>query len=289
MSSNPREGCLLGTAVGDALGLPREGLKPRRAARMFNGPLRHRLIFGRGMVSDDTDHCRMVVAALEEAQGDVESFRRAFAGRLRLWFLGLPAGVGLATVKACLKLLIGIPPTRSGVPSAGNGAAMRAAPIGVFYRHDEAKLRAFVEASSRVTHTDERALQGALAVALMAAASARGESAVDLDAVLTHPSWREALSTEKGVSGYVVATVQAVEACWRKHPTDYRAAVTEAIEMGGDTDTVAAILGGIVGARVGKEGIPEEWRNGVWDFPFRNPVFLLIVLGHGFRRLLPPY
>lgn len=292
MSSDPLEGCLLGTSVGDALGLPREGLKPKRAARMFEGVLRHRLIFGRGMVSDDTDHCRMVVAALGEAQGDVERFRVSFARRLRFWFLGLPAGVGMATLKACLKLLVGISPTRSGVSSAGNGAAMRAAPIGVFYRDDEAKLRVFVEASSLVTHTDERALQGPLAVALMAAASARGETEVDLRMVLTHPAWQETLSTENGVSGYVVTTVQAVRGCWHAHPTDYRAAVTKAIAMGGDTDTVAAILGGIVGARVGKEGIPEEWRDGVWDgppFPFRNPLFLLIVLAHGFRRMLPPY
>lgn len=286
------QGCLVGTAVGDALGLPREGLRPGRAARMFPGAIRHRLLFGRGMVSDDTDHCRMVVASLEECEGDVERFRRGFARRLRWWFLCLPAGVGLATVKACLRLLVGVSPVRSGVRSAGNGAAMRAAPIGVFFRHDEAKLREFVEASSRVTHTDERARQGALAVALMAAASARGEAEVNLSAVLTHSAWGTTHSTRDGVSGYVVTTVQAVIEVWREHPDHYAAAVSKAIGLGGDTDTVAAILGGIVGARVGEEGIPEEWRAGVWDgppFPFRNPFFLLIVLGHGFRRLLPPY
>ncbi|MGV3617763.1 MAG: ADP-ribosylglycohydrolase family protein [Fimbriimonas sp.] len=286
------QGCLLGTAVGDALGLPREGLRRGRAGRMFPGPIRHRLFFGRGMVSDDTDHCRMVAQCLHEAEGDVERFRLLFARRLKGWFLTLPAGIGLATVKACLRLLVGTPPSRSGVPSAGNGAAMRAAPIGVFFRHDEVRLRAFVEASARVTHTDERAIQGALAVALAAAASARGESETELASVLTHPAWFAPFDPGEGVSGYVVPTVHAALACWQAHPNDYRAAVTQAIEMGGDTDTVAAIVGGIVGARVGGMGIPAEWRGGVWEgppFPLRNPLFLAVVLTHGFRRLLPPY
>jgi ADP-ribosyl-[dinitrogen reductase] hydrolase len=48
-------GVLLGAAVGDALGLPREGLSRRRAARLYGpGPLRHRFLLGHGMVSDHT-------------------------------------------------------------------------------------------------------------------------------------------------------------------------------------------------------------------------------------------
>ncbi|HLM47142.1 MAG TPA: ADP-ribosylglycohydrolase family protein, partial [Myxococcaceae bacterium] len=50
-------GALLGTLVADALGLPREGLSPQRALRLFGGaPLRHRLFLGRGVGSDDTEH-----------------------------------------------------------------------------------------------------------------------------------------------------------------------------------------------------------------------------------------
>jgi ADP-ribosylglycohydrolase len=300
-------GCLIGTAVGDALGLPMEGLGRSRAARLFPGPLRHRLVFGRGMVSDDTEHSLMVALSLREADGDVERFRRGLARRLRLWLLALPAGAGLATVKATLRLWVGVPPARSGVRSAGNGAAMRAAPIGAFYRDDPIRLRAFVEASARITHTDERAIQGALAVALAAAASARGEIEADLDEVLTHPAWCEPFAPGDRVSGYVVPTVHAALACWRAHPDDYRAAVTKAVEMGGDTDTVAAIVGGIVGARVGEAGIPAEWRSGVIEWPrslpwmralgpypwplvpLRNAFFLAVVLAHGFRRILPPY
>lgn len=54
----PILGCLLGTAVGDALGLPSEGMSRMRIARRWKG-LRHRLVFGRGMFSDDTEHTLM--------------------------------------------------------------------------------------------------------------------------------------------------------------------------------------------------------------------------------------
>lgn len=60
-------GCLIGTAVGDALGLPYEGISPRRAARMFGPPTRFRFLSGRGMVSDDTEHTVLVAESLIES------------------------------------------------------------------------------------------------------------------------------------------------------------------------------------------------------------------------------
>src|SRR5579863_7691961 len=98
-------GVLLGTAVGDALGLPREGLSRRRARRLFGDPpLRHRFVLGRGMTSDDTEHACLVGQALLCAPDDPERFARSLAWRLRFWLLGLPAGIGSATLRATLKL-----------------------------------------------------------------------------------------------------------------------------------------------------------------------------------------
>ncbi|MEQ1773093.1 MAG: ADP-ribosylglycohydrolase family protein [Burkholderiales bacterium] len=99
--------------------------------------------------------------------------------------------------------------------------------------------------------------------------------------------------------------------------------MTAIIRLGGDADTTAAIVGALVGARVGKSGIPAEWLNNLVEWPrtviwmeqlsarlaasradqsqrrsvwinpvmllLRNAVFMVIVLLHGFRRLLPPY
>ena len=73
------EGCLLGTAVGDALGLAGEGLSRRRLARLFPGPARMRFLGRRGMVSDDTEHTCCAAQALIASAGEPEAFARALA------------------------------------------------------------------------------------------------------------------------------------------------------------------------------------------------------------------
>ena len=67
-------GCIPGTAVGYAIGLPYEGLSRRHGARIFGAPDRHRFIFGRGMISDDTEHTCIVAQSLIAANGDLTAF-----------------------------------------------------------------------------------------------------------------------------------------------------------------------------------------------------------------------
>lgn len=305
MEANKFLGCLLGMAVGDAIGLPVEGLAPERAQRLFGPLTQHRLFWGRGFVSDDTAHALMTAQALVASGGEPERFGRELAGRLRLWFLSLPPGVGLATARACLKLLLGASYKNAGVFSAGNGPAMRAPIIGLFCATDpdDTRLRALVRISTRLTHTDPQAEEGALAIA---------------KAVAELPA--PAGTTNGPVSGYIVHTVEAALALTARHPDDLRAAVIETVALGGDTDTVAAIVGGLVGARVGRDGIPTDWLAGLiepwWSeqritklarqcaevaashtpqHPDPNCWLLThallwpIVLFHGFRRLFPPY
>jgi len=171
MNSSPENsiiGCLLGTASGDAIGLPCEMLSKQRQHRIFGEIDRHHFCFGKGMVSDDTEHACMTAQALIVAGDAIPSFNRHLARQLKIWLLALPAGVGYATLRAVLKLLFGFSPERSGVFSAGNGPAMRSPIIGVCWGHDTDKLRALVKASTRLTHTDPKAEFGALAVALAA-------------------------------------------------------------------------------------------------------------------------
>ena len=127
------EGCLIGTAVGDALGLAGEGLSRRRQARLFPDLSRPHFLGRQGMVSDDTEHTCLVAQALIASAGELEALTRALAWRLRFWLLGGPAGIGWATLRATVKLWLGVPPDRSGVWSAGNGPAMRSALLGVCY------------------------------------------------------------------------------------------------------------------------------------------------------------
>src|SRR5262245_17391522 len=98
MDLGDRLGALLvGQAIGDAVGLPREGMTPRRARRRFGSEPRHALVLGRGMVSDDTEHAFMTAQALLASGGEVRRFDRSLGWRLRGWIAALPCGVGWGT------------------------------------------------------------------------------------------------------------------------------------------------------------------------------------------------
>ncbi|MFZ4574700.1 MAG: ADP-ribosylglycohydrolase family protein, partial [Phycisphaerales bacterium] len=85
-------GALLGMMVGDSIGLPFENMSAARVHAMLgSGPLRHRLLWRWGMVSDDTEHAAMTVDAWGRAGGNADRFTRLLARRLRAWFLCIPA------------------------------------------------------------------------------------------------------------------------------------------------------------------------------------------------------
>ena len=337
-------GAILGSAVGDALGLPYEALSKRRGVRLFGEPDRHRFVLGRGMVSDDTEHTCFVAESLCDAPADPDLFARRLGRRLRWWLLGVPAGIGSATLRATLKLWVGFPPARSGVFSAGNGPAMRSSVLGAAFDDLDA-LGRFVRASTLLTHTDPKAYDGAFAVALAAWSAKRGADTpaayfaqlradgefgelmkrVEASLAANEPTdvFADGIGCGRGVSGYVYHTVPVALHAWLSHPRDYRAAVTSVVRCGGDADTTAAIVGGIVGSGVGKGSIPAEWVAGLWEWPrsvgwmeqladattravsegnpvrpprvvplvgcVRNAVFFGVVLAHVGRRLLPPY
>lgn len=246
------------------------------------------------MVSDDTEHTVMVAQALCAAPDDVALFGKELGRRLRWWLLGVPAGIGFATLRAIIKLWLGYGPSHSGVFSAGNGPAMRSPILGAAI-DDLPMLAQFVETSTILTHTDPKAFHGALATAIAAWCNRRGihtgeqflshyQHVADLAAgdeftsLLTDivtsvndgestAQYAERLGCGRGVSGYVYRTVPVALHAWLSHPTDYRTAVTTVIRCGGDTDTTAAIVGAIVGSGVGTDGIPAAWINGLGEWP----------------------
>ena len=225
----------------------------------------------------------MVGRALAESSGDVDHFTRSFARQLKRWVLALPPGVGLATLRGALRLVIGVSPARSGVNSAGNGPAMRSALLGVCAR-DDRHLVGLVRASTRMTHTDPRAEDGALVIARIARQLAAGTldpSVADeiRDAEFrerVRDAWEGAYASlddyradagyDDGVSGFVVHTVPAAVYCALKS-ADARVGLEHAVRLGGDTDTTAAIVGALVGARDGVAGLPGDWVEGVRDWP----------------------
>jgi len=345
--NRPIHAVLLGTAVGDSLGLPAENLPPGRIQKRWPGPWTQRFVFDRGMVSDDTEHTMFVAQCLTEGTADADSFQRKLAWKLRWWLLCIPAGIGFATLRAILKLWLGFPPSHSGVFSAGNGPAMRSTLIGAYFAGDFVQIREHVRASTRLTHTDPKAETAALAVALTASwAVGRGSS---MDASLkeirdywisagpddadwialvqkiveahgrqsTVAEFAQEIGLTKGVTGYAYHTVPVALYAWLRHFGDYRAGLESVLNCGGDTDTVGAITGALLAIN---SPIPDEWIAGLCDYPIsrtyleqlalalkstaaeehgeipafhwvalplRNLFFLLVVVAHLCRRLIP--
>jgi ADP-ribosyl-[dinitrogen reductase] hydrolase len=334
-------GTLLGIALGDALGLPCEGMSPRSIARRFGTVDRFRLLGQTGFVSDDTEQAALIAQSLAHHSQDLDACVRVFRRALLGWFCRLPWGVGLATVKSCMRIALGLTP--SGVMSAGNGAAMRAAIVGVFFYDRPDQRRAFGRALAQVTHRDERAVEGALFVADLAArlANVSGDgswarSVAEARAVVTHTELAAALDraielAAEGVSttdgaqvcgttGFVLHSVPFATFCLICCGGDPMRALSAAISAGGDTDSIAAILGGWLGALHGPHALPASLVASIHDGPFgpshlralasclgqvrdgiecpvprysataalvRNLALYPVILAHGFRRLVP--
>jgi ADP-ribosylglycohydrolase len=227
---------------------------------------------------------------------------------------------------------------------------MRSAIIGAWARGDDRLREELVAVSSRITHADPRAERAAQIVAHATALGLGNETISPTEAVACFEKWarddaalrsllqratRSAAANQsaqqfcrdnemqKGVSGFCYSTLPVVLQIWLRHYDDAQAAITEAVRCGGDTDTVAAIVGGMVGARVGRERLPQAWLERLTDWPrsvrwmeslgaqlkqceptgvgqkpkyvlfplalTRNLLFIFVVLAHGFRRLAPPY
>ncbi len=321
------EGCLLGCALGDALGLPTEGLKPKVIARRFGGPPRFRLVGRTGFVSDDTEQSALVAQSLLE--GDTpEAVARSLRRHLRWWFARLPFGVGWATLRSCVRMWLGL--KQPGVSSGGNGAAMRSAIIGLVVQ-DPAQRRATSQALARLTHTHPLAVEAAGYVAelshLLGTRDAPVRQVVEQAAGgLSEPKLlhavRSALDAGDSVdAGAALGTTgfaaHSVAACtWALvHATSPLDAIERVIAIGGDTDTHGAIVGSWAGARWGSAALPAPLLAELHDGPFgpthlralaaalveggrpprwsatvallRNLALYPVILAHGFSRLWP--
>lgn len=168
-----------------------------------------------------------------------------------------------------------------GEGSCGNGAAMRAAPVGAYHAADLAAVVAEAARSARPTHVHPEGIAGAVAVAVAAALVVRGERTARglLEGVIAHTpagETREALrrtlallgaepvtvAAEVGNGAHVLAsdTVPFAVWCAAHHLDDFAAGLWACGDVGGDIDTTCAMVGGIVIGAVGLAGIPAGWR-----------------------------
>lgn len=171
-------GCLLGLAVGDALGAPLEGLSPQQIRAHYGQvvdyvdgaqawkkkPFRWRLP---GLYTDDTQQALVLTDELLE-HGAIDPDRVAEV-YVRLAnpkgsYLGAHRGLGTSFRKVLQALEHGVSPRKTGQTSAGIGAAMRIAPVGLYFEGQPEAMFDAVMAASLMTHRDIRSLAGAMAV-----------------------------------------------------------------------------------------------------------------------------
>jgi len=286
---------LVGCAVGDALGNPFEMWHvSKKGLQEWDGQFKAGGTFWVGEAGQYTDDTLMSLAlagSLLEKQGfDKEHV----AAQYLAWMeSGNTRGIGGTTQRALTRLKMGATVEEAGVthqedgkPTGGNGTAMRASPIGLWFRKDPEKLIEVAMADASITHNSFEPKMGSVAVALGTALIANGlddrievvRTVADIvsDSIvkdklllaLKHlengTNNFEALA-EIGVNGYVPETVGAAFYCLGAGD-NYRDTVVLAVKAGGDTDTTAAIAGAMAGTLYGLEGIPSEYKDKVENF-----------------------
>lgn len=268
-------GCLLGLAVGDALGTTLEFTKrdagPAVSGMVGGGHFR----LTPGQWTDDTSMALCLAESLIGTGGslDATDLMRRF-GR---WYrdgensvTGRCFDIGNITRAAIERFARTGETAASKLPEpneAGNGTLMRLAPVAIMSAPDAALAAELAEAQSRTTHRAELAHEACrlFATMLVEAMGGGGKEHVlrprrvggELGPVAAG-GWRGKRRDEIVSSGYVLATLEA--ALWCVGTTDsFADAVLLAANLGDDADTVAAVTGQLAGALYGRSGIPAEW------------------------------
>ena len=264
-------GCIIGGAIGDALGGPYEGRTP--PFETTDG--------GHWRLSDDTQLTLATCEAITKNNGVPEP--SIIAAGFAAWYReARVAGMGASTYKALSELvrgghwaLVG----RKGEYAAGNGAAMRSAPLAFCLDPADPGARQKIRDISRITHHNEEAYAGALAViiAVRAAWDGAWNGRPDLlrqvieglpdsrvqDRLIELSELRDVSIPEVaslfGCSGYVVESVPlALYGAQQIESLGFEPLLRELILTGGDTDTIASIAGQIAGTFSGRSNLPEQ-------------------------------
>jgi poly(ADP-ribose) glycohydrolase ARH3 len=281
-------GAMLGTFVGDALGMPVEGRSMewiRRHCGIVREMLPARL--GPGTYTDDTEMMLGVAESLAACRG----FDGAHMAQAFLSNFDRRRGYGEGTTRALEAIASGVSWEESGMKvfdggSFGNGSAMRVAPVGLFYYDDGEELKKIAAASSRITHAHPLGIRGAQlqarAVALAVSVPPEGDvgASVFLDELgrfmrgerdvyvkrldeigklLESGAGEETVLAALGSDSRATHSVPAAIYSFLRHPDSFEEAVVHAVSLGGDTDTVGAMTGAIAGARHGRGGLPRRW------------------------------
>lgn len=276
IDQNRFRGCLLGLAVGDAVGTTVE-FKPRGTFSPVidmtgGGPFHLKA----GQWTDDTSMALCLATSLI-TKGKFDPIDQM--DRYWDWFQnGYLSSTGRCfdignTVRYALERYHRTSEPFSGNTSpnaAGNGSLMRLAPIPMYYFPELEKIVTFAGEACRTTHG---ALEGVEACQLFAEMVFRALSGLSKDEILFNTTvnistpkindiakgsyCQKSISQIQG-TGYVVESLEAALWCFYQTNT-FEAAILQAANLGDDADTTAAICGQVAGAHYGETGIPAKW------------------------------
>jgi poly(ADP-ribose) glycohydrolase ARH3 len=272
-------GCLVGSAVGDALGSSFEGswvseAKIERFSGRWTDDTHMMIGVAQSMITNkgfDGGHMAQVFIKNYER----EPWRGYASGPPRV-FRWIESGVAW---NEAAKRLFG------GAGSYGNGAAMRVAPVGVFYHDDLEQLRSVAYGQSRITHVHELGMEGAAMQAYAVALAVNSDPSSDLDSYaflkklkdfahnglykqklemaleLMGETNKRRVAKELGTGVEAYNSVPTAIYCFLRNQGSFEDSVLYAVSLGGDTDTIGAMTGAISGAYHGDQAIPGRWRS----------------------------
>jgi len=312
------QACLLGVQIGDAMGMPWEMMAHEEIMQTtggkgvtgFSDPVQRKLKetihLKAGDTTDDWQLTRANVISLVRCKGynpydialehvrayetcnfgwggttrrAIEEFKEFFDSR------GTRGRSPIVPV-----------PAIGGKRGAGNGAAMKIAPLAIYNaleKQDFPKFMRMIEEHAKMTHPNIHACSAAQVLAFLICVvllelkkepseerglsefvirafkyfSANKEISFRLRRIAIRKAGGEfllrinELREEIGTGCFSPESVMFAIAVSLRNPVDFRAGVLEAINSGGDTDSTASMVGALIGANCGLEGIPEEWRN----------------------------
>ena len=287
-------GCVLGAAIGDALGYPVEFLTDRESIREAfppDGLTGFELWWGEGQQrfaphSDDTQMAEVVLRALlasrSAGEGLVPTMERI--GRGFAEWADSPQGGHRAPGGACLRGSRELATGRAwdaGDPDAGGcGSVMRAYPFALLFLDDEAQAETWAVAHSRLTHGHPMALAACAGLVVGVGRAARGRSLEETlggivaacarhdreTAELCEEARRRALAgdppdpvLERLLGWNAREAIAAATYVLARHAEHPRAALLEAANSVGDSDSIATLVGALVGARCGLAALPADW------------------------------
>lgn len=289
-------GCLLGLAIGDALGTTLE-FSERDAGPVVTdfaggGPFR----LGPGQWTDDTSMALCLADSLL-ASGCFDA--RDLLERFVAWYrqghnsvTGQCFDIGLTT-RAALQDFERDGRLEAGpedIWQSGNGSLMRLAPVAIFRAGDPEGAAALAAQQSRTTHPSPLAHDACSFYALLLTDALAGRPKDALLAPRAWPGsaevgsiaaggWRAKNRGDISSSGYVIHTLEAALWCVGR-ADDFAEAVLLAANLGDDSDTVAAVTGQLAGALCGLSGIPERWSSRVaWSSEIADRARRLLVAG----------